>query len=374
MSASAGEDRLRIVRKLRVERPDGRRLWYYAFDERVPDVLDLPQPECADDALELRWNALLGEQVIISIGRQDRTFLPPPEACPLCPTPASAAETTEIPSVRYEIVAFENRFPSLRADARPPEDGAPPFARAAAAGSAEVLVYSPQHDATLATLPPEQTRRLVRVWTDRYAELDARREVAYVFIFENRGREIGVTLTHPHGQIYALPFLPPRPAREYEQAASYAAAHGGACLVCDLVAAEVADGSRVVAEAGGFAAYVPFAARLPYEVHLAPVAHRPSLIEFNDAERDALADIVRTLQAKYDALWGFPMPYTMSLHQRASDGIERAGDHLHVEFAPPYRSRDKLKYLAGIETGAGTFVNDVAPEAAAAALREAGPR
>ncbi|HEX5479788.1 MAG TPA: galactose-1-phosphate uridylyltransferase [Dehalococcoidia bacterium] len=361
------------MRKLRIERPDGRRLWYYAFDERVPEVLDLAQPGRSDDALELRWNALLGEQVIISTGRQDRTFLPPPEACPLCPTLPSAAETTEIPSVRYEIVAFENRFPSLRTDAKQPDRGdAALFAKGAASGSAEVLVYSPQHAATLATLPPEQTRRLVRVWSDRYAELDARPEVAYVFIFENRGREIGVTLTHPHGQIYALPFVPPRPAREYEQAAAYARAHGGACLLCDLVAAEVSDDSRIIAAAGGFVAYVPFAARLPYEVHVAPAAHRPSLIEFNDAERDALADVVRTVQAKYDALWGFPMPYTMSIHQRASDGIARPGDHLHVEFAPPYRNRDKLKYLAGIETGAGTFVNDVAPEAAAADLRVAG--
>ena len=129
--------------------------------------------------------------------------------------------------------------------------------------------------------------------------------------------------------------------------------------------------TRVVATAGGFVAFVPFAARLPYEVHVVAAAHRTSLLDLTPVERDGLASIVRIVQAKYDALWGFAMPYTMSMHQRAADGIDRAGDHFHIEFQPPYRTRDKLKYLAGIETGAGTYINDTAPEATAAELRAA---
>jgi UDPglucose--hexose-1-phosphate uridylyltransferase len=141
--------------------------------------------------------------------------------------------------------------------------------------------------------------------------------------------------------------------------------------MCDLVAEEIAHGWRIVAEAPGFVAYVPFAARLPYEVHVAATAHRSSLSELKDAERDGLASILRDVQRGYDALWGFPMPYTMSMHQRASDGVERPGEHLHVEFMPPYRTHNKLKYLAGVETGAGTFINDTAPEEKAAELRDA---
>ncbi|MHB8377915.1 MAG: galactose-1-phosphate uridylyltransferase [Dehalococcoidia bacterium] len=358
---------------MRVERADGRYIQYYAFDEPLPPVLDRPQATRPSDGLELRWNPLLGEHVVISTGRQDRTFLPPADACPLCPTDAASGFTSEIPSTTYEIVAFENRFPSLRLDAAPVASTSALERRERAAGVCEVLVYTPRHDATLSSLPEAQVRRLVDVWADRYAELSARPEVAYVFIFENRGREIGVTLTHPHGQIYAFPYVPPRVQREHELALRHVAG-GGGCLLCDVVAQEIAGGERIVATAEGFVAYVPFAARLPYEVHVAAAAHRASLLELSEGERAGLARIVRTVQATYDNLWGFAMPYTMSMHQRPADGGDRAGDHLHIEFAPPYRTRDKLKYLAGIETGAGTFINDTAPEDTARALREAAPR
>jgi UDPglucose--hexose-1-phosphate uridylyltransferase len=141
-----------------------------------------------------------------------------------------------------------------------------------------------------------------------------------------------------------------------------------------VAAAEVADGRRIVASSGGFVAYVPFAPRLPYEVHITTPLHRAALPDLGDSERDALAGLLRTVQAKYDNLWRFPMPYTMSMHQRAADGRRRAGEHLHIEFVPPYRSRDRLKYLAGVETGAGTFINDTSPEEKAQELRDSDPR
>ncbi len=357
---------------MRVERADGRYLYYYSFDQPPPTVLEVRQPARSGEPAELRWSPLFGEHVIVSTGRQERTFLPPAEYCPLCPTAAADEFATEIPSSRYEIVAFENRFPSFRPDAPEVADESALHRRARAGGVCEVLVYSPEHDATLASLAEGEMRHLVDVWVDRYAELTARDGIAYVFIFENRGREIGVTLTHPHGQIYAFPFVPPRVERERAVAAEHHA-HTGRCPSCDIVAEELSHGERLIVSEGGFVAYVPFAARLPYEVHVTAAAHRPSLLELSGAERDGLARILRTVQAKYDNLWGFPMPYTMSMYQRAAGGAQ-PGDHLHVEFAPPYRSRDKLKYLAGVETGAGTFINDTAPEEKARELREASPR
>ncbi len=359
------------MEKRRIVRPDGRYLYYYAFDRALPSASDGRSDPRPAGQIELRRNPLLDEWVIVSTERQERTFLPPDEYCPLCPT-SGGAFATEVPAAQFEIVAFENRWPSFRADAPDVSDASPLERRGRAAGACEVLVYEPAHDGTLASMPPRAVRHLVDVWADRYAELGARGEVAYVFIFENRGREIGVTLTHPHGQIYAFPYVPPRVEREHAVAAKHREATGR-CLQCDVVAREAADGGRVVLEAPGFVACVPFAARVPYEVHVTATAHRPSLLDLDQSERDGLAAIVRALQATYDALWGFAMPYTMSMHQRATS-VDAPDDHLHIEFLPPYRTRDKLKYLASVETGAGTFINDTAPEEKARELRDARDR
>jgi|CXWL01.1.fsa_nt_gi UDPglucose--hexose-1-phosphate uridylyltransferase len=360
------------MQKLRFDRPDGRYLYLYGFDQPLPALLTIEDQNRGEDQIELRWNPLLAEHVIVSTGRQGRTFLPPPEYCPLCPTVDASSETfaTEVPAATYELAVFENRFPSFRPDAPAVENDSALFSRARADGRCEVVLYSPQHDATLASLPESQVRHLIDVWCDRYGELALTEGVAYVFIFENRGQEIGVTLTHPHGQIYAFPYIPPRV--QQEQAAAFLYHQRTArCLQCDIVAEEIAAGARIVATAHGFVAYVPFAARLPYEVHVAATAHRESLLDLLPAERDGLARILRTLQAAYDDLWDFPLPYTMSMHQRATDAHPRAGDHLHIEFMPPYRTKDKLKYLAGVETGAATYINDTAPEEKAADLRAA---
>jgi UDPglucose--hexose-1-phosphate uridylyltransferase len=215
--------------------------------------------------------------------------------------------------------------------------------------------------------------QLVEVWADRYAELSARRDVQYVLIFENRGIEIGVTLAHPHGQIYAFPFVPPVPARELAASARYRRGNGK-CLHCDIVRKEARDGRRVVAASGAFVAFVPYYARYPYEVHIASREHRASLVDLSVAERYDLAVILRTTLQKYDHLWPRPMPFVMVVHQRPSDGRRYPGCHLHFEFTPPYRDRGKLKYLAGCETGAGVFINDARAEETAQQLRAAEPR
>jgi UDPglucose--hexose-1-phosphate uridylyltransferase len=311
---------------------------------------------------ELRFDELRGEHVVYAIHRQDRTFLPSRDHCPLDPTRPGGPQT-EIPFPAFEIAVFDNRFPAFEAPL----------------GAAEVVVYTDEHDGSFATLAPERAEALMWVWRHRYEELGARDDIDYVLIFENRGVEVGVTLHHPHGQIYGYPFLPPVPANEI-------AADGrlGGCASCTLMRGELDDGRRVLYEDEGVVAYVPYAARWAYEAHVTLRAHRASLLECEPAELRMLSEALQALVRGYDALFDRPFPYVMVVHQAptASAPPDRAssasapspgtgGGHLHVEFYPPLRTADKLKYLAGSEQGAGTFISDTLPEESAAALREA---
>lgn len=317
---------------------------------------------------ELRWNPLLGEWVVTATHRQERTFLPPADFCPLCPTKEGGFQT-EIAEPTYDIVTFENRFPSLHAE--PPEpavEGSELYPVAPAQGLCEVLVYTPHHSATLAGEPVTQIYKLVKVWADRFEELGALDFARYVFIFENKGEAIGVTLHHPHGQIYAFPFVPPRVVRELEQSRAHAE-RTGRCLLCDVVAEERRDGRRVVAENVSFVAYVPFFARWPYEVHIASARHLQALTDMGDEEHADLAALLKMVLVAYDKLFDLSFPYMMVLHQRPTDGGDYGFYHFHIEFYPPLRTATKLKYLAGSETGAGLFINDTLAEEKAAELR-----
>jgi UDPglucose--hexose-1-phosphate uridylyltransferase len=322
---------------------------------------------------ELRWHPLLEQWVITATHRQERTFLPPEDYCPLCPT-RPGGFPTEVPSDTYDIVVLENRFPSLQAS--PP---VPAVAGTAltpvrpAAGSCEVVLYSPQHQGALASMPLRRIRNVARVWRDRYLELGTNPLIRYVMIFENRGEAVGVTLHHPHGQIYAFPYVPPVVEKELAAARAHRL-RTGRCLLCDLLAEERADGRRIVVEGDRFVAYVPFHARWPYEAYLAPRAHQTSMSEWTPADVDDLAAVLKTLLLKYDALFEKPLPYVMVVHQAPTGGEERGDDcHLHFEFYPPLRSASRLKFLAGCESGAGTFINDTLPEESAAELRRVGP-
>ncbi len=320
---------------------------------------------------ERRLDPLTGEWRMFASHRQDRTFLPPDEHCPLCPT-RPGGPPTEIPLPSFDVVVFENRFPALvREPPAPAVATSELYPVAPSAGANEVVVYSDDHTFGIAQMDADRVARLVAVWADRYAELGAREEVAYVFIFENRGVAVGVTLHHPHGQIYAYPEIPPRPRLELEAARAHLAEHG-TCVMCDVVGRERADGVRVVASNGSFLAFVPFAARYPYEVHIVSRRHAASLLDLSDPERLAFAELLQRVAAGYDRLFGFPLPYVMSMHQAPTDdGQHQAISHLHVELTPPHRSADRLKYLAGSELGAGAFINDTAPEDTAVRLRAA---
>ncbi|CAN5227264.1 galactose-1-phosphate uridylyltransferase [soil metagenome] len=322
---------------------------------------------------ELRWNPQLGEWVITATHRQDRTFLPPRDFCPLCPAGRSEIET-EFDRPDYQVAVFENRFPSLRRQPEPPAVAGTELTPVQpSAGACEVVVYTPRHDATAADLTVEEIRRLVEVWAHRTLELGARDEVSYVFVFENKGESIGVTLNHPHGQIYGYPYLPPIIEREVRMAAAERA-DSGECLWCRLLAQELADGRRLVAETDNWMAGVPFFAHWPYEVHMTPRRHVGWLHELTGGEMLDLARMLKTVLLKYDALFGFSLPYIMAIHQRPTEAADHGGYHLHIEFYPPNRTATKLKYLAGSEAGAGAFINDTLPEETAATLRQLEPR
>jgi UDPglucose--hexose-1-phosphate uridylyltransferase len=321
---------------------------------------------------QLRWDPTLEEWVAYATHRQDRTFLPPAEYCPLCPTKPGGFPT-EVPQESYDIVVFENKFPSFTPDAPEPEEpGSSLTPTAPGRGVAEVVLYSEEHAATLAGMSERRIRNLIEVWADRYEELGALDYVDYVFIFENKGEAIGVTLHHPHGQIYAYPFIPPRPKKELEAAREYRSANEGNCLHCEILSQEHEDGRRVVAKGEHFTAFIPFYAHFPYEVHVYARRCSPSIADLGTEERWDLARVLKRLLVGYDRLFGFSLPYMMVMHQAPTNGEDHERiAHFHIEFYPPNRTADKLKYLAGSETGAGAFVMDALPESTAQTLKEA---
>jgi len=321
---------------------------------------------------ERRYDPTADEWVTFATHRQERTYKPVANFCPLCPT-RPGGPATEIPYPAFEVVTFDNRFASF--STRPPAPdvaGDQLYQVGRARGRCEVVVYSDDHLATFSDLTPARVRMLVDVWVDRWVCLGAQDDIGYVMAFENKGEVIGTTLSHPHGQIYGYPDVPPRPRRELQAARAHRE-RTGRCIECDVVAAEVASRDRVVAEDAGWVAWVPFWARFPYEIHVAPRRHRPGLADLDEEDRAALARVLLVVARTYDALWGFSLPYVMAFHQLPTNDDEDWApvSHLHVEFAPPHRSAERLKYLAGSELAGGSFITDVAPEDAAGQLRAA---
>lgn len=319
---------------------------------------------------ELRRHPFLNTWVITATQRQDRTFLPPDNYCPLDPT-LPGAFPTEIPFPSYDIVVFENKFPSLRRD--PPEptvQGTELMPVEPSQGVCEVVCYTENHHATFADLPLLQVRKLTRVWKDRYEQLCERPEIQYVFIFENKGKEIGVTLTHPHGQIYAYPFIPAVLITELSSEREHLEKTSRNLFDDWLRDEGILDGhgAREVYRNDCFVALVPFFARYPYEIQIVPFEHLGSFADMAPRHLDQLAEILSNTTRRYDKLFGFSMPYIMAMHQRpALPGYEF--NRFHVEFYPPYRTEKKLKYLAGSEAGAGAFINDTLPEETSERLR-----
>ncbi len=316
---------------------------------------------------ELRWDPINREWVITATHRQNRTFKPPKDYCPLCPT-EEGGFPTEVPK-DYDLVVFENKFPSLQPSAPEPDiAGSTLYPVDKAEGICEVVLFTSEHGGVMSKEPLSRFVKLVKVWKDRYHELGSKDFIDYVFIFENKGEEVGVTLEHPHGQIYAYPFIPPKIKKELDSSKDHYKEQGE-CLFCNVINEEREDGRRIVVSNDSFTAIVPFFARYTYEVHIYANNHIPSFNQFNEKEVEDLAAILRTVIQKYDNLFGFVFPYIMSIHQQATDGSGEEYSHFHIEFYPPYRTEDKLKYLAGSEAGAGAYINNSLAEDKAEELR-----
>ncbi|GAA4913950.1 galactose-1-phosphate uridylyltransferase [Streptomonospora salina] len=361
---------------------DGREIIYFdeAPDTGRADVADRRPLPPSTTGSQLRYDPLLDEWVALAAHRQNRTYLPPPDECPL--DPSAGERLSEIPAGDYDVVVFENRFPSL-APAPEPADGGddPALLARPSAGRCEVVCFTSDHAASFSDLTPARARTVVEAWADRTAELGARPDVAHVYPFENRGVEIGVTLQHPHGQIYAYPFVPPRIAAMREAAGKHRAATG-ANLFDTVVADERRAGSRVVAEGEHWTAFVPAAARWPYEVRLFPLRRVPTLDRLDDDQRDELAGIYLDLLGAFDGLFPQPAggtdpptPYISAWHQAPvdADGTPDPEFGLHLQLFTLRRAPGKLKYLAGSESGMAAWINDVAPEDAAERIRAALP-
>lgn len=346
---------------------DGRELIY--FDD--PDSA-LP-PERAEDARELpprpptatmRQDVLTGEWISVATARQNRAMLPPAELDPLAPQ--SPRNPSEIPSL-YDVAVFENRSPSFGPDPGSGQEdlsGVGLHRTATAVGRCEVVCFSPEHEGSFGTLTEPRARTVIEAWADRTADLSKLPGVAQVFPFENRGEQIGVTLRHPHGQIYAYPFIPPRTQSVIRSLEAY-----GPTLFADLLASE-RGGDRVVLAGEHWTAYVPFAARWPVEVHLLPHRHVPDLAATSDEERDELAGLYLRLLRGVDALYADPTPYIAAWHQ-APVHVHRDEIRLSLQLTSPRRAADKLKYLAGSEAAMGAWVADISPEEQAERLRTA---
>ncbi|WP_394525244.1 galactose-1-phosphate uridylyltransferase [Paenarthrobacter nicotinovorans] len=356
---------------------DSRELIYFddpGTPERSPESLvDHRQLPARGEPGEVRYDALSGDWVAVAAHRQTRTHLPPADQCPICPT--TAANPSEIPAPDYDVVVFENRFPSLGpalGDIRPlPAAGQNAHGITGPAfGRCEVVAFTPQHTGSFAGLGETRARTVIEAWAQRTEALSALPGIKQVFPFENRGADIGVTLHHPHGQIYAYPYVTPRAAQLGAVARKYYDdVDAKETLGASLLKAEREDGSRMVLEAEHFSAYVPFAARWPLEIHLVPHRSVPDLAALTGAERDELSHVYLDLLKRLDALYPTPMPYISAWHQAPLDPALRPAGQLHLQLTSPRRAADKLKYLAGSEAAMGAFINDTTPEAVAERLR-----
>lgn len=396
------------VRKTAMKLADGRDLFY--FDDSEPYVsgektrrTDDPRPlpnrfEPVDgkpvEGPIMRRDPLTGDWIPMAAHRMNRTFLPPADANPLGPArPGATYQDGEIPDTDYDVVVFENRFPSLMeipatsgqiAPTTHPE-GEELFLEQPANGRCEVVCFGPDLNTNLVSMGPRRMRTVIEAWADRTAALSAIPQVKQVFVFENHGQDIGVTLSHPHGQIYAYPYLTPKTAAMLRQARALAEQKGNpaANLIESVRDAEMRAGTRVVAQNDHWVLYVPVAARWPLEFHLVPKRLVPDFAALDEAQREALADIYLKMLIlgnhfhREPGAGGkpgdyIPINYISAWHQAPvdpADGREQLG--LHCEFFSFLRAPGKLKYLAGSESGMAAWISDTTPEKIAARAREA---
>jgi UDPglucose--hexose-1-phosphate uridylyltransferase len=353
---------------------DGRELRYYDFDG-TPDrtaVDERALPAGSTEQGRMRWDAIMGEWVAVAGHRQTRIFLPDAAQCPICPT--SPGNRSEIPEADYQVAVFENRFPSfLFGSGIADTDDVPDWGRDLPAhGRCEVVAFSDDHAGSIGRLTTEQMGLVFAAWQDRTADLAALAGIRYVFVFENRGAEVGVTLHHPHGQIYAYPYVPPVARRLHDQAESHwMRTHRR--LLDDVVDLELESGARIVHRDEHWVVFVPYAARWPFELQIHPLHDRGVLTDVSPDEAAAFCAFYPRMVRALDTLFDAPFPYMSGWVQRPAHATdaEARDARLYLRLISNRRAADKLKYLAGSESLMGAFINDVTPEESAARIRAA---
>ena len=340
---------------------DGRQIFYYDREPVERKAIDARPFEPRPLPGDMRQDLLTGEWIAMASHRQGRAFLPPKEFCPLCPTKTDFG--TEIADSTFEVVVFENRSPSFSA----PSDQLPPET-IQALGRCEVVVFSDHHEGSFGSLDLAQMRTVLAAWIDRTREISKLPYVEQVFVFENRGEEVGVTLNHPHGQIYSYPFITPRTTKMLAVAQEHFD-KTGVPLISSVIEREIKDQVRIVAENEHWISYVPFAARYPYEIHTTPKKFVPDLAALSDQVADAFPAIAKEVLLRLDGVFGIPMAYIAAWHQApVRTGRDVLG--LHWQITSIRRAPGKLKYLAGSESAMGAFIMDVKPEQSAQQLRD----
>jgi UDPglucose--hexose-1-phosphate uridylyltransferase len=348
---------------------DGRTIRYYDTANQSRNATDQRPIEEQPAIGELRLDPLVNEWVAMAAHRQGRIFLPPKELCPLCPTTGELL--TEVPESDFEVVVFDNRSPSLRppsGDWALPDRIGPDTDLGTAAGKCEVICFTADHGKSFKDLTPTRVRILLEAWIDRTEELSLEPYIAHIAPFENRGEEIGVTLSHPHGQIYAYSYLPPRVEKMLAAAKSYKESTGKV-LFDEVIAREIRDDERIIARNDRWIAFVPYASRYPFEIHVAPLNSVADLAALTQQDRDAFPVLALEVMKRLDGVFGIEMAYIAAWHQ-APVRIGRDLLRLHWAITSVRRAPGKLKYLAGSESAMGAFIMDMRPEQSAAQLRE----
>ncbi len=362
------------MRRTSTRLSDGRELIYFdaetEAERTAPDLRGLTPGDAARSTMRL--DPLTEQWVTIAGHRQSRVHLPAASECPLCPS--AAGHLSEIPESDYEVVVFENRSPSFSQAASGTELSSDlPWDREVPAhGRCEVVAYTADHEGSAATLSRTRMRLVIRAWMDRDRELSQLRGIRYVFVFENRGAEVGVTLHHPHGQIYAYPYVPPTVQEQLHVAARFRK-RTGIPLLDSVIARERADGRRVIVENDNWIVFVPFAARWPFEVQIHPRESRTGLSQLTDAEQESLSELFPRLVRALDSIFNSRLPYMAGWSQVPAHASreELVDSRLFMRLISNRRASDKLKYLASSESLMGAFVTDVSPEEAATRIRDA---
>lgn len=313
---------------------------------------------------ELRYNPFLDDWVIISSNRQARPNMPK-DYCPFCPGSGKVPDN-------YEVFKYDNDFPVMKQLLSTPEAKEDELLKAKGIyGKCEVILYHPGHTTTLPELPVPHIKKLVDLWCERFNELKADPKIKYIMIFENRGKEVGVTMPHPHGQLYAYGWIPKTAETEIKMTKKYFDEHKS-CLMCDMLKKELELNERIVFENDSFAVIVPFFTPWPYGTYIIPKKHMNTFSDFTDKDKNDLADALKKLTGAYDSLFDYTFPYMMCIHQSPVNSEDTTDSfHFHIEFYPPMRSADKQYFRASSETGAGAYCNVSMPEEKAKELKAA---